>query len=271
MNYAEYAATVPTAVQVLISIALAAGISVLLVRLLHRQIIAIAQKDDDDDETTPKVPPSYYLSGRIMQVTSIAFVFLFTFTAAQFVINTRNADEATQSEAQYWSRAMMQAHSVPAAQGGDDLVAALARYRTVVVDEEWPLMARADQWGAYEKQQEVSTLVSGAAQQAQGLGAGDLPGWGSLTSSIDDMLTSGSDRLAYVPSANAESLTLAVLALGVVSLAVTAVFQPTRRGINLVLIGIMGAVYGFMFYIVVELSNPYQGSSAIESLLKVMQ
>lgn len=271
VDYAEYAANAPVGVQVLVSIAITAGVSMLLVGLLHPQLIRLAQEPKSDDEDGPRIPESYYLSGRIIQVTSIAFVFLFSFTVGQFVINARNADEATQLEAMYWSRAMMTAKTVPAAQGGDDIVTALSGYRTALLEEEWPLMARGDQWGAYEIQGQATTAITTATQEAARLGASDLPEWDALTGSVDELLMSGSDRIAYVPSQNAVSLAISVVILGVVSLAMTAIYQPARRRINVVLIGIMGAVYGFMFYMVVEISNPYQGGGAIQSLLAVMQ
>ena len=268
MSYADYANTVPSGIQALISVLLTAGISVLLVGIFHKQLIQLAQEPERaEDETGPYIPASYFLSGRIIQVTSIAFVFLFGFTVSQFVINARNADEATQLEAQYWSRSMMTAESIPAAAGGPDIVAALETYRTIVLQDEWPLMEQGNQLGTYDDQRRAATQLTAATSTAQDLGATETSGWDALTSSIDDLLTNGSNRISYVPSQSATNLIFAVILLGSVSLAMTAIYQPARRTINMVLIGIMGGVYGFMFYVVAELSNPYQGGGAIQSLL----
>lgn len=250
------------------AIVLTSGISMLFVGVLHPQLINLAQEPrHGEDDAGPRVPESYYLSGRIIQVTSLAFVFLFTFTVGQFVINTRNADEAVQLEAQHWSRAMGTAQTIPAAQGGTGLVTALQNYRTVVQDQEWPLMTRADQMGAYELQAETAKALTKATQDARDLGAEDLPNWDPFTASVDELLYNGSSRISYVPNQTAVGLVITVLTLGIVSLATTAIYQPARRRINMVLIGIMGAVYGFMFYMVVELSNPYQGGGSLQSML----
>lgn len=272
MSYASYADSVPSMVQLLISMVFTAGLSILLVGLFHKQLIALAQEPHHDKESgEPYVPPAYHLSGRIIQVTSLAFVFLFSFTVGQFVINSRGADSATQLEAQYWSRLQITAEAVPAAQGGDLIRDAAANYRAVVLDQEWPLMARGDQRGAYQLQGEAATTVTEAISRAKEMGADQTEGWDAMTSAVDDMLTNGSARISYVPNQNAVSLSLAVIVLGAVSLAMASIYQPTRRRINMVLIGIMGAVYGFMFYLVVELSNPYQGGGAITSLLALMK
>lgn len=268
MEYADYALSTPTFVQLIASVVITAGISVLLVWVFHRQLLALAQEPESaEDDPSPKAPASYHLSGRIIQVTSVGFVFLFTFTVSQFVLNYRSADAAAHLEAQYFGRALLSAQQVPAELGGDTLVGALKEYRSIVVEREWPLMQRGDGAGAYAAQAEASTAVYAAFGESLKLGAGELVIWDPLSSSIDEMLIAASDRLGDVPNSNAESLVVVVLFLGIVSLGMTAAFQPARRRINLVLIGIMGATYGLLFYMTVELSNPFQGAGGIPPIL----
>lgn len=271
MSYADYAASVPPGLQVLISVLVTVGVSVLLVWAFHGQLVQLAQEPEDPEDDSPQPPASHHLSGRIIQVTSVGFMFLFTFTVGQFVISARSADAATQLEAQYFSRAVSSAEQLPSGAGGDEVLAALSRYRTVVLTEEWPLMQRGDAGGAYELQGMVSTDVAKALNLAQESGAAESPSWGTLSSSVDEMLTAAVDRLGDVPSRNAVSLTLTVFFLGVVSLAMTAIFQPARRRLNLILIGVMAGVYGVLFYVVVELSNPFQGIGSVTSLMEFVR
>ena len=260
--------TVPPFVQALLSVVLTVGISVVLVWACHRQLLVLSEEPKhSEDDPTPKPPAAYYLSGRIIQVTSLGFVFLFTFTVGQFMLNARSADNATQMEAQYFSRALVSAQELPADMGRDRVVEALSEYRAIVVDQQWPLMERGDSRGAYDVQTKASTIVGAALGEAQDRGAADTPNWDILATSVDEMFTSATDRLGDVPRQHSANLVLTALMLGIVSLAMTAIFQPARLGMNIVLIGIMAAVYGILFYMVVELSNPFQGSGALTPLL----
>lgn len=271
VDYADFAMSAPVYVQLAVSVALTAGISVLMVWALHRPLLKMAREPErDDDDPSPRPPDAYHLSGRIIQVASVGFVFLFTFTVGQFVLNYRSADAATHLEAQYFSRALASAGQLPVEVGRDDLVAALEEYRRTVVDEEWPLMQRGDGLGAYAMQAEVSARVYNAAGAALSLGASDYAVWDPLSTSIDDMLVAANDRLGDVPTGNAVSLVLVVIFLGVVSLAMTAAFQPARLRINLALIAIMGGTYGLLFFMAVELSNPFQGGGGIPPILGVL-
>jgi hypothetical protein len=271
VDYADFAMSAPVLVQLAVSIALTAGISVLVVWALHRPLLKMAQEPKrDKEDPSPTPPESYHLSGRIIQVTSVGFVFLFTFTVGQFVLNYRSADTATHLEAQYFSRALASASQLPAGVGRDDLIASLEEYRRVVVDEEWPLMQRGDGFGAYAVQADVSAGVYDAAGAALSLGASDYAVWDPLSTAIDEMLVAANDRLGDVPTRNAVSLVLVVIFLGIVSLAMTAAFQPARLRINLALIAIMGGTYGLLFYMVVELSNPFQGGGGIPPILGML-
>lgn len=271
MEYADYAVNTPSMVQLAISVALTAGISVALVAIFHRQLVAMSQEPKrDDDDDAPEPPAAYHLSGRIIQVTSVGFVFLFTFTVGQFVLNYRSADTASHLEAQYFGRALASAQQFPAEFGREDMIAALEDYRRLIVDEQWPLMERGDASGAFAVQTEATALLYAAVGNSLDLGASELPLWSSLSSSLDSMLLEANDRLGDVPNPNAVRLMIVVIFLGAVSLAMTAVFQPARRGMNLVLIGIMGATYGLLFYMTVELSNPFQGAGGIPPILGLL-
>lgn len=272
VDYADYAINAPVLVQLALSMVVTAGISVLLVWACHRQLLRLAQEpkgDGEDDSPRPR-ESYYYLSGRIIQATSVGFVFLFAFTVGQFVLNHQSADSATHLEAQYFSRALASAAQLPVEVGRDDLVAALEEYGRVVVEEEWPLMERGDGRAAYAAQSQAAASVSAALGASLALGASDYAVWDPLPVSVDEMLIAANERLGDVPTGTAVGLVLVVIFLGVVSLAVTAAFQPARLGINLVLIGIMGGTYGLLFYMTVELSNPFQGGGAIPPILGLL-
>ena len=269
MSAADYAEAVPPLLQLLLSIALTAGIAVLLVWRLHPQLLEMAhepKRDEDDESLEP--PAVYHLSGRILQVTSVAFVFIFAFTVSQFMINIRSAEEATQAEAEANARATATAQQLPVDAGRDALTAALEGYRTTVLDEEWPAMQSGDIMAAYEIQLGASINVSSALTSAASEGATEAPIWETLTVAVDDMLIGGADRISWVPGLSSMALVMLVFLLGGLNLAMTAIFQPARMRMNLTLIGIMGAVYGVLFYVAFEFMNPYSGAGGIVSLME---
>lgn len=264
MSYADFAQTVPPPLQAVLSIVVTAGISVGLVWALHKRLVLIARGPSRaPDDTSPTPPTPEYLIERILQVVTFGFIFLFTFTMGQFIITARSAEAASQDEIQYYQRSLASAQGLPAGPGRDALVDALENYRSIVADQEWPLMEIGDAEGAYQAQAVAASGLAQAARVAQEAGADSSPAWSVLATSVDDMLNAASDRLAAVPSRSTSTLVFTVLVLGVLSLAMTSVFLPVRLGLNLALIGLMGATYGFLFYIVVELSNPFQGNSSV--------
>lgn len=264
MSYADFALSVPTPLQALLSVVLTAGIAVGLVWVLHPRLVLIARGPERAaDDTSPKPPSPDNLIDRILQVVTFGFIFLFTFTMGQFIINARNAEAATQDEIQYYQRSLASAQGLPAGEGRDAMVGALVQYRTVVADVEWPLMEAGDAQGAYRAQAAAASGVAQGVRAAQQAGADSSEAWGVLATSLDDMLNAASDRLAAVPTRSSSTLVLVVLLLGILSLAMTSIFLPVRLGLNLALIGLMGATFGFLFYIVVELSNPFEGNGAV--------
>ena len=264
MSYADYARDVPVTVQVILSVVLTAGISVGFVWIFHRRLLLIAQEPQRaPDDPTPKPPTPELLIERIIQVITFGFIFLFTFTMGQFILNARSAEATTQDEIVFYGRAITSAQDLPADAGRDAVLASLERYRVIVTEQQWPQMESGDVEGAYRSQAEAASAVADGIRVAQRAGAAESASWDVLTTAIDGMLTAASDRLSAVPSRSAATLLLTVLILGVLSLAMTAVFLPVRLKLNLVLIGLMGATYGFLFYVVVELSNPFQGNGSI--------
>ena len=54
MEYADYALSTPTFVQLIASVVITAGISVLLVWVFHRQLLALAQEPESaEDDSAP--------------------------------------------------------------------------------------------------------------------------------------------------------------------------------------------------------------------------
>jgi hypothetical protein len=264
VSYADYALSVPSPLQVLLSIAVTAGICIGLVWIFHPHLIRIANGPPrDPDDPAAKSPSADSLIDRIIQVATFGFIFLFTFTVGQFMITTRGAESATQGEVQYFARAMASAQELPADAGREPAVAALNRYRTIILEEQWPLLQEGNLEGAYLDQIEAAQVLADGTRRALSAGAADAPSWGVLSSSVNEMLDSAADLLSAVPTRAASTLVLTVILLGTLSLALTAVFLPTRLRLNLLLIGLMGATYGFLFYIVVELSNPFEGTGGI--------
>lgn len=267
-----------------VAVFLTVGITLVMVRLFHQRALDFNAIDDIDaderksrmraaekaaEETgeeppfEPPLPPAMYnLSGRLLGLTATAFVFLLAFTFGNFWQNTKAATAASETEAAYWIQAVLFAEPIPADLGGDQIRQALENYRDSVAQQQWPLMQRGDSEGAYRMQMSDGLTLSKALLSAEQAGAGSTPTWNDLTSVVGDMTEQGRYRIDALPGRAAPGVIAVVFTLGIAVLALTAVFQPSRLGANLGIMGIMAAIVATLLFVVVETSNPYVGSAA---------
>lgn len=289
------------------------GISLLAVKLFHRQMLLLVSNDGktlpdeyaptppdprgveagakaaSDDESTgaarESVPPATgesgdgekksegkgknyapgvsYLGNRVMAITTLAFVFLLAFALSNFWGNNQAAQTAIQEETSTYGRALAGAMTLPADQGGATIVAGLASYANSVLDGEWPALRDADQARASEIHSAASLKLAEAVVAAQELGADKSSSWDLITNSIDSLVSSGFDRINQLPSSNASNVVILLILLGIVNLAITMTFQPTRRGPQYFLVAVMAAITAFLLFFVIEAANPFLGSDAL--------
>lgn len=276
---------VPPSVRWILAVVVTAGITMAMVRIFHRRTLAFnavdsvaseerkalnkaaeakAEKSGTEPVLEPPLPPEMYnLSGRLLALSTTAFVFLLAFTFSNFWQDAKAATSATQAEAAYLTQALVLAETVPVEQGRDDLIASLEQYEASVQQTQWPMMQRGDADGAYRTELQAGLELGQALLQAEKAGAGGEPTWNDLTSSVSDMLEQGRYRIDALPGPAAPGAVAVVFILGIASLVLTAVFQPSRLGANLAIMGIMGGVVGTLLFVVVETSNPYLGATAV--------
>lgn len=294
MTYAEFVLTVPAWVRFLIALTLTVGIALGFVAALHRRIIWLndegrhrppaddkkpqdegpdSVEDEGPDsvevgkaatEQVPTPPEMFYLSGRIMSVTTMAFVFLLAFALGNLWTNHRAAEQATQAEVGDLTRVAAAARYLPPAQS-EPILAAVETYATTVREVEWSLMQAGDGIGTGRAHGEAAGRLVEAAADAVANGAEDNPAWSPLSSALDDLLTNSSNRISQVPVQRTASIVLLVCFLGIANLAMIAAFQPTRLRNNLFLIGVLAAITATLMFVLVESSNPYLGSGAIDA------
>jgi hypothetical protein len=58
-----------------------------------------------------------------------------------------------------------------------------------------------------------------------------------------------------------------VFVLGLINLVAIALFQPAQKKANLLVVGMMAALTGFLLFVLVEISNPYAGAGAVTAVL----
>ena len=281
--FEEFMINTHPVVRWLIAVLITAGITLAMVRIFHQRALDFNARDDvasdarkarmraaekeaekagEDPPTEPPLPPAMYnLSGRLLALTSTAFVFLLAFTFGNFWQNTKAATSATEAEAAYWVQAVVLAQPIPADQGGDLVRQALNDYRDAVAQTQWPLMQRGDASDTYRAQLEDGIALSKALLAANDAGASASPTWSDLTSTAGDMLEQGRYRIDSLPGQAAPGAILVVFVLGVATLALTAIFQPARLGANLAIMAIMASIVATLLFVVVETSNPYVGSA----------
>ena len=265
VSYPDFVLTVPAWLRLLLAVLVTVGITVGLVALLHRRILEL-NDESGSDESEPRAPEMYYLSGRILSVTTMAFVFLLAFALGNLWSNHRAAEAATQAEIGDLTRVAAAAAYLPTSQGGP-IATAVENYAASVREVQWPLMQAGDVTGTAAVQTEASAALVEASAAAVAQGAADSPAWSALSSALDDALTNGSNRVAQVPTGRVLSIVLLVCALGIVNLAMIAVFQPARLRYHLFLIGVMATVTATLLFVLIESSNPYLGGGAVDPAL----
>lgn len=267
MSFADFQDSVPPILRLLLAIGLTVGLSILFVHLFHTQLLelnAAPKKDKDDD---PDPPPGVKdISGRLIALTTFAFVFLLGFGFSQFWSTAKDARDAAFNESVDYQRVVGGAERLPAGQNGP-VLQALEEYRLGVATIEWPLMQSADSDALATARYDAGKKLGDALAAVRTSADANNPVWSKFSSSVDDLLDDAIDRTNALPSPMAVSVIVLVFVLGIANLVAIAIFQPARKKANLVLVAMMAAITGFLLFALVEISNPYTGAGAVTSLL----
>ena len=268
MLFADFQNAVPPIVRLLLAIGITVGLAVLLVHVFHDRILKVnaapAKKADDaDPDPAPGVKD---ISGRLIALTTFAFVFLLGFGFSQFWGTAKDARDAVLNEAIDYQRVVGEAQRLPAGQG-TAVLEALEAYRAGVVAIEWPLMEDADSEALAAARYEAGASLLEVLYSARTSDDAGNPVWTRLSSSVDDLLSDGVDRTTALPSPMAVSVIMLVFVLGIANLVAIARVQPARKRANLAIVAMMAAITGLLLFAIVEISNPYTGAGAITSQL----
>jgi hypothetical protein len=271
MSVAAFLNDVIPPVRLFLALLFTVGFTLLAVRLLHTNTLALAALDEPVEEpdagdstvTTTHflTPPARDLAGRVLALTGFGFIFLFTFTFANFWSNGQAAMTAVQNEQWAYTKALASAEALPAGASRDSVVSALHSYADSVRTQEWPLMQVADLRAAAQIHTTASSQLAQVLLAASTSDAAKSPAVAPLQGGISDMISDGNTRIMQLPGPTAPSVLGMILILGISNLALTAAFQPTRIRPNLILMGTMATLTGLLFFLVVEASNVYSGGT----------
>lgn len=281
VTFSTFMVDVPPVLRLLLAIGITVGVTLLMVRLFRRKVLALNATDDiakdarnarkqaaedagEPFDEPPLPPPAYELSGRVIGLTTTAFVFLLAFVFGNFWQASKAATSATEAEAAEFSRARVVAAQLPADKGGPQLVAALEAYQQDVVDTQWPLLEQADSAAAYSTLLDAGLPVAQALLEASKAGADELPEWDSLKTAVDNMFDQGRYRVDALPNNAAPGALAVIFTLGIMNLALVALFIPARLGANVFLMAMMATITALLLFVVVEASNPYVGATAVQ-------
>ena len=286
MNFTQYMLDFSPSVRGLIGVVVMVAFSLAMVFVFHSRVVNLdyvqvrpepaedgEQAADDAEpelewqpkmEGGRKVSESLYLGGVVRALCGTAFVFLVAFTLSNLWSTSGDARDAVQYESAALVQAYLLTGTIPADAGRDDVRAALRDYWKSTVDEQWPLMRLGDKDNALQTFSTASLRLASATSKAQQAGADKSPNWPNLEAAISTMTQNGSTRILRSPGPEIVGILGVIMLLGIANLVVTSIFQPARLGPSLVLIGVMATITAFLFFLVVEVSNPYLGGAAIQ-------
>ena len=267
MSFADFLNTVPPFVRLLLAIAITAGVSMLCVHLFHSKILEInaAPKKANDDDPDP--PPGVKdIGGRLIALTTFAFVFLLGFGFSQFWSTAKDARDAVLNEANDYQRAVSAAQLLPSDQA-QVMVAALEQYRASTTQTEWPLMVSANSNALDQARFDTAAQLTDTMYAAKNSQDSSNPAWTQMVEAVDDLLSDAIDRSNALPSPLAVSMVLLVFVLGLINLIAIALFQPAHKKANLLVVGMMATLTAFLLFVLVEISNPYAGAGAVTAVL----
>ena len=267
---------VPPELRLLLALVISIGVSLVFVWVFHDRMLRLDDKnlaaaerakaeegDNPGAPRTTKAPDTMYLAQRVLGLTATGFVFLLAFTLGNFWGNHGDASSATLDEVTMYARAVSIVETIPADQGGTQIMAALEKYRRDISEVQWPLLQRADSAGAHAVQLHATDAIGKATAAAGRTGASKLPEWNLLTDSVTNMTSDATQRIAQLPGSNVPGILWMIAILGFANLVLTAAFQAARLGPNLLLIGAMAGITALLMFLLVEASNPFIGGGAV--------
>lgn len=259
----------PAWLRLLGTVAVAVAVAVAVVRVMHPRILRLnasppESSGDGCDDSPPAVDK---LGGRLIALSTFAFVFLLAFVFGQFWTTAVHARQATAAEASDFVRAVTLTQTLPP-RAAAPLSAALSDYRDGVDEVEWPLMQQADTEQLARVRFAAAAELGDAALAADEAGGRGTVQWDALESSLNDLVDDGHDRTTDLPSFTATASIWLVALLGAANLGFTAVFQPAALRPNLVIIGLMAALTAFLVFVLIEISNPFVGAGAVGNQLQ---
>jgi len=270
VTYATFVETVPVFVRLLLAVVVTTGISLAFAVPLRRRAVlldSIGRRPEGayagDADGPPADPNQEMLVGRVLGFITTAFVFLLAFTLSQFWSNAQDARTATQDETAAYIKSLTAADRLSDSAIGDQLVASIQAYRAAVIDQEWPLMQQADQRDALTTHQSGSVALAQALADAANAGAATDLAYQDVRAGIETMISEGNTRIAQMPSPDAPGVLFVIFILGISSLALTAIFLPTRARPYLLLVSITAVITALMFFLLLEATNPFIGSGAV--------
>lgn len=267
VTYSDYVLAVPSGLRLLIALVVVVGITLLCLKIFYPQIIALQQvpKKDEDAEDEPFVPEVYHLSGRIISITTTAFVFLSAFALNNFWGATKAADAAVQSETRAYYSAVSAVNLLKDEASREAALAAFSDYSATLRDVESPLLQQADVAAAYRVQLDASLKLGEAIASAHELDASGSATWDRVNDYVTDTTNYGEERVRALPGTGATSLIWLIIFLGLANLALLTAFQPTFFRRNAFLVATAAFITTVLLFVVIEVSNPFIGNAAVQS------
>lgn len=254
----DFITAAPAWVRLLLAIGITVTVTVVAAQVFRSRIVALKEKNDDIGD----------LSGVVTTVTTyltIGFVFFIGFTMSQFWSSGQDARSALREESQAITRAVALTRALSEGAARDAIQDALQAYMTTVESIEWPLLRAGEVNEAESVQTQAATALAGDVFRAEaGLPQSDASLTPQLNTAIDKIITSGGDRVTSSPTTWTTPWFGAVGLLGFALLVISTMFRFSGLRVTQVLLGVFATVLVTLFFVMLELSNPFGGSAGLQ-------
>lgn len=213
--------------------------------------------------------PHQETAGAIFSVVGVLHAVILAFVVIVVWENDRKARDDIQVEASAVARVYFTARALPAPQQ-HELMTLSRDYAATVAHEEWRLMAGGHT--SPRARQQVAAMRVTTHELRPATGDQEILMTSTLDA-IDALVEARRERTAALTAPVSPIMWLGLAVSSALTVAFTFLFDRSRLGLHLVMVGSVTALITFMLWLIHDMSLPYSGTSAVgpEAFEQILQ